>query len=79
MAEILMVGGRGHLIAGVGHVLTAAIMLPEVVPGLFFFFWSFGFCGFFFGLVSDFCLPWSAMDEEEATSQPVLRRSGRGG
>lgn len=46
MAEILMVGGRGHLIAGVGHVLTAAIMLPEVVPGLFFF-WSLGFCGFF--------------------------------
>lgn len=75
MAEILMVGGRGHLIAGVGHVLTAAIMLPEVVLGLFFFFGVLGFV-VFFGLVSDFCLPWSAMDEEEATSQPVLRRSG---
>jgi hypothetical protein len=52
MAEILMVDGRDHLIAGVGHVLNAAMTLPEAASGLVFL--GFGFCDFFwlaFGFV----------------------------
>jgi hypothetical protein len=78
MAEILMVDGRGLLIARVGHVLDAAMMLPEAASEILFLF----FVGVFFSFGFVFCGFWVfilfalvAM-EEEAISRPVLRRSG---
>jgi hypothetical protein len=65
MAEIWMVDGRGLLIAGVGHVLNAAMMLSEAASEIWFFFWFF------------FCLLWSQWKKKRSLGRCCAGRHGR--